>query len=87
MKMKDISNFKVRPNKCSTCPFILKNGKYRDPELASRLQVQVLTTASHICHHEALEGKESNYLCKGAKDYQNEILGRLELIQSSTENQ
>lgn len=44
--MKDVSNSPVRKVKCATCPFILKNGKYRDPELVSRLQVQVLTTAT-----------------------------------------
>ena len=81
--MKDVSNFPVRPNKCSTCPFRMKNGKYRDPQLVSRLQVQVLTTASHICHHQSLEGEEATYLCRGAKDYQLEILGRLELIKST----
>ena len=48
MRVKDVSNFPVRANKCSTCPFRMENGKYRDPELVSRLQIQVLTTASHI---------------------------------------
>lgn len=75
--MKDVSQFLVRQNKCSTCPFRMKNGKYRDFELVSRLQAQVLTTANHICHHEALQGKESNYICRGAKDYQLEIYNRL----------
>ena len=84
--MKDISQFPVRQNQCSTCPFLqerMKSAKYRDPELVSRLQVQVLTTASHICHHESLEGEEATHLCRGARDYQNEILSRLELIKST----
>ena len=77
--MKDVSQFPVRKIKCSTCPFRMKNGKYRDPRLVSRLQVQVLTTASHICHHEALlsdekrdralEEEEATHLCRGAKNY------------------
>ena len=78
--MKDVSQFSVRQTKCSTCPFLQEsnnNGKCRDPELVSRLQVQVLTTASHICHHESLEGEEATHLCCGARDYQDEIFNRL----------
>ena len=81
--MKDVSQFAVRPNKCSTCPFRIKNGKYRDPELASRLEVQILSGVNHICHHEALKGRESTHICRGAKDYSEEILYRLELIKST----
>ena len=76
--MKDISNYPVRPNKCSTCPFLIKNGKRRDPDLASRLEIQMLAQGiQHICRHESLEGKKGKYICRGAKDYQEEIQARL----------
>ena len=86
--MKDVSNFPVRPNKCSTCPFLIENGKRRDPELASRLEIQMLAQGiQHICRHESLEGKKSSYICRGAQDYVDEIQGRLELMKSATDNQ
>ena len=76
--MKDISNYPVRPNKCSTCPFLIENGRRRDPDLASRLEIQMLAQGlNHICHHEALEGKKNTHICRGAKDYQEEIQARL----------
>ena len=76
--MKDISNYPVRPNKCSTCPFLIENGRRRDPDLASRLEIQMLAQGlNNICHHESLEGKKNTHICRGAKDYQEEIQARL----------
>ena len=84
--MKDVSQFPVKKIKCSTCPFRMKNGKYRDPQLVSRLQVQMLSKGiNHICHHEALEGEEATHLCCGAKDYQSEIFHRLGCLEETSD--
>ena len=66
---------------CPTCPFS-KNG-----DLATRQKVEqrCLTDGSQICHHPALHGKEQTNLCRGARNYQQQIFHRMGVIEAATD--
>jgi hypothetical protein len=66
-------------SKCKTCPFnVDENGRHVDEKMVSRIQVQVITEAGQICHHPRLHNKPETHLCRGAYDFQQEILSRLQ---------
>lgn len=83
---KKITNFPVMPAKCSTCPFrVNDHGRHVDPMTVSRIQADVISKASQICHHPTLSGKKETHLCRGARDYQIEIFYRLGFLESRTD--
>ncbi len=48
----DIANYPVMPAQCQTCPFRTNDdGRYPDTALVQKIQRQVITEASQICHH------------------------------------
>ena len=82
----DITNFPVMQEKCSSCPFKEdEQGRCQSPELVTRIQQDVLTEASQICHHPRLSGKEETHLCRGARDYQLQIFHRIGFLEAPTD--
>jgi len=84
--MINITDFPVMPTKCKTCPFrVDENGRHQDPHFVSRIQTDVISHASQICHHPRLSGKQETHLCRGARDFQLEIFHRLRFIESPSD--
>ncbi|MCB1807751.1 MAG: hypothetical protein KDJ99_22125 [Candidatus Competibacteraceae bacterium] len=84
--MKDISHYPVMPRQCPTCPFNTDaKGRYRDPALIAKLMQQVLSSASQICHHPRLDGKQETHICRGARDFQLKILHQTGLLNAPTD--
>ena len=83
---KDISNWRPRPTKCPSFPFRTdSDGRHPDPSLVNRIQTQVLSKASQICHHPRTHGKDEFQLCRGARDFQLQIFFRLGRINAPTD--
>jgi hypothetical protein len=71
---------------CPTCPFRTdQSGRHPDVALVNRIQADMLTRASQICHHPALRGHRETHLCRGARDYQLMIFHRLGVIEAPTD--
>ena len=84
--MKRIDNFPVMPEMCKTCPFREdESGRHKNVRLVSRIQCQVMTEASQICHHPRVSGHVETHLCRGARDYQLTLFYRLGFIESPTD--
>lgn len=84
--MADIAEFPVMKKKCTTCPFREnEQGRCNDPRLVDRIKKEVLIEASQICHHPRLDGKEETHLCRGARDFQLEILHRIGFLDTPTD--
>lgn len=85
-QMQEVCNFPVMGAQCPTCPFrIDARGRHPDPQLVNQIQLRCLTKASQICHHPRLQGKPETHLCRGARNYQIEILHRLGLLDAPTD--
>lgn len=80
MKRKSVRNMPVRKAKCATCPF----GPKGDPRTRNSVEAQLLA-GSHLCHHAQLDGKEPKHLCRGARDYQLEMLSRFGVLSEPTD--
>lgn len=65
----------VNKKRCATCPF----NDDGDKRIRGRVEIQVRTTASQICHH------TDKTRCKGARDFQLQTFHRLDLIEEPTE--
>ena len=66
---------------CTSCPFRERDdGRQQNPELASTVIGRIGLSSSQICHHPDLAGKESDSLCRGARDWQLTMLHRIGLI-------
>ena len=84
--MKRINNYPVMSEMCKTCPFREdKSGRYKDVRLVSRIQYQVMSEASQICHHPRVSGHAETHLCRGARNYQLTIFYRLGVIKAPTD--
>lgn len=68
---------------CATCPF--RDGGCQ--QLRSRIEQQVLTTASQTCHSTgvAIGRRYDTHLCRGARDFQLQIFYRLGVIAKPTD--
>ena len=83
---KDISNFPVMKGICPTCPFKRDEaGVEKCQEIADMVRVRCMTSASQICHHPRLHGKNENSLCRGARDYQLQMFYRIGFISAPTD--
>jgi hypothetical protein len=84
-RTRDISNWPVMQAQCSTCPFLKdERGRYREPELAAKVESRLLST-SQLCHHPRLHGKPETHLCRGARIWQLTIFYRLGVISEPTD--
>lgn len=84
--MKDITNWRPRRKKCPSCPFRTDSaGRHPDPALVNKIQTQVLTHSSQICHHPRIHGEDEFELCRGARDFQLTLFYRLGHIEAPTD--
>lgn len=82
----NVKNWPVMQAQCPTCPFRTDaRGRHADPELVGRIQTQILTEASQICHHPSLSGQRETHLCRGARDFQLMIFHRLGVLKAPTD--
>ena len=70
-------------SKCKYCPFHEMNLGQR--EIANKVRERCITEASQICHHPRLSGKKETHLCRGARDYQQQIFYRIGVIDAPTD--
>jgi hypothetical protein len=77
----NIADWHVMPAQCRTCPF----GEHGDKELMNQVIQRTALQCSQICHHPALTGKPETHLCRGARDYQLQLLHRMGLIDEATD--
>ena len=71
---------------CPTCPFREQaDGRVLDPDLKARVERQVLSEASQICHHPSLKGKPETHLCRGARDLQLRLFHSIGFIEAPTD--
>ena len=68
------------PTKCATCPF--REGG--DAALRASVESRLLS-ASQICHHPRLNGHKETHLCRGARDFQLQLLHRLGFLAEPTD--
>jgi hypothetical protein len=66
---------------CSTCPFRPEG----DRRVRASVEARIYTSASQICHHPQLHGKNGTHLCRGARDEQLKIFHRLGVIAEPTD--
>lgn len=81
--MTDISNMPVMKGKCKSCPFHEKH--QGQIEIANMVRKRCMTEASQVCHHPQLQGKKETHLCRGARDYQQQIFHRMGVIDAPTD--
>ncbi|WP_036488107.1 hypothetical protein [Myxosarcina sp. GI1] len=75
--MIDITNFKVNPRRCKTCPFN-DDGCI---DIRNTVIRRILTEEkSQVCH-----GTNNKTLCRGARDYQQQIYFRLGVLEAPTD--
>lgn len=79
----DISNMPVMKRKCSSCPFHEEHKEQR--QIADMVRERCITEASQICHHPRLHDKKETHLCRGARDFQQQIFHRLGVISAPTD--
>lgn len=77
--MKPVSDLPVMKATCKTCPFKDENGRWRDPELASKVIERNLFNSQQICHGTEGKNREPRNRCKGYFDYAFEIYERMGL--------
>lgn len=73
----------VMKARCKTCPFNEHGAKDVEAAVTARL----LSCSQH-CHgsgHPAINGKDATHLCRGARDYQLQIMYRLGFISAPTD--
>lgn len=75
-----ITGWPVMKSKCPSCPF----GPNGNEDVRNSV-VTRLFSASQICHHPALHGKEENRLCRGARDLQLQMLHRMGMLNNPTD--
>jgi hypothetical protein len=76
----NVKDWPVMRAQCASCPFrVDERGRHPDLQLVGRIQMQVITRASQICHE--VEG----YLCRGGRDYQLMIFHRLGVLVEPTD--
>jgi hypothetical protein len=80
-KFIDISKFRLRKNRCSTCSFNPKG----DRHIRSMVEQRCLTEASQICHHEQILNKKATHLCRGARDFQLQFYYRIGFLSTPTD--
>ena len=82
----DIESYPVRKQKCPSCPFrINKKGRHPDQYLVAKIQQKCLTIGSQICHDQRLNNKESNSLCRGARDFQLKVFTTIQFLEEATD--
>ncbi len=71
----------VMAKRCKTCPFNADG----DSELRERIMAR-LFKVSQTCHTTGVAlGKQDTHLCRGARDWQNEMLFRLGFLEAPTD--
>jgi hypothetical protein len=75
----EASDLPVMKACCKTCPFREVNGRWLDPELASKVIERTLFQAHQICHGTEGEYREAHNRCKGAFDHNYTIYERMGL--------
>lgn len=86
MKIDNIKGMPVMRKQCATCPFRDgPNGRPIDCGLVAKVQERVLTTGSQICHHPRTKGKKQTHLCRGARDFQLNVLYRVGFLEAPTD--
>lgn len=78
----DIKDYPVMRKKCSTCPF--REDTMNRIKLANMVRSRLLSV-SQICHHPSLSGKKQTHICRGARDFQIQIMHRLGVIHEQTD--
>lgn len=82
----DISGYPVMAKQCATCPFRTdEHGRHPDGALVAKIQQRCLTEASQICHHPTMSGQPQTHICRGARDFQLQILYRIGLLVEPTD--
>lgn len=79
--LRDISKLPVMSKRCESCPFNDDGCKsIRQMVMDRSLEM------SQTCHSTGVvHGKEDTHLCRGARDYQIELMYRLGVIESPTD--
>lgn len=68
---------------CGSCPF----GPNGVEEVATSVKQRILTQASQTCHSTgAIHGRRDTHLCRGARDFQLQILHRMGLLSAPTDD-
>lgn len=75
MKKRDISGMAVNKERCKSCPF----NDHGSLELRTMIQKRSLT-GSQLCHE-----TENKTLCRGARDFQLQILHRMDFLKEPTD--
>lgn len=70
----------VMKTKCVTCPF----GPNGDRQVRTSVESRLLQ-ASQNCHHPRAKGKRETHLCRGARDWQLQVMHRLGVIAEPTD--
>jgi hypothetical protein len=80
-KPRNIRGMPVKPKQCSTCPF----GPNGDQATRTMVEGRLLQV-SQTCHSTgAVNGKPDTHVCRGARDWQLQILHRLGFLESPTD--
>ena len=69
---------------CPTCPF-REDARQDQRELAESVKARIGFSASQICHHPVLAGSPETHLCRGARDWQLDLLCRMNFIKAPTD--
>jgi len=80
MALIDITDLTPNPHRCKSCPFNPEG----DANLADKVRQRSLE-ASQICHGTEGPQREPRSLCRGARDYQIQILYRLGVLAQPTD--
>jgi len=82
MKTRNTAGWPVMAHCCASCPF----GEHGDPRVKKSVVSRLLTLShSQICHHPALHGKRETHLCRGARDFQLNLLHRMGFLSEPTD--
>lgn len=77
----NITGMPIMPAKCATCPF----GPNGDADLRAMIEARLLQI-SQTCHSTGvIHGKADTHVCRGARDWQIQILHRIGFLTEPTD--
>ncbi len=82
-RMRDVRKLLIMPKKCKTCPFNDDGCK----ELRKTVEARLLEV-SQTCHSTGVARtppRKDTHICRGARNYQNEMMYRLGVISAPTD--
>jgi hypothetical protein len=71
----------VMKAQCKTCPFRPEG----NPQVRAWVEAHIYTSASQICHHPKVHGKNETHLCRGARNQQQQIFYRMGILNAPTD--